>query len=1283
LEQLISKTWLDKLAAYICTQIEQLHRLEIIPRYQYSGTSAERAVEDYWLEVLHTVGQKSPVAAKWLQNSPRSWEGDRLTITVASSLGEAYLQGKGWLKELAAIIETELGHRITPVIHVEGDVGEELAALAEQQDAELLSIMQGMAKAQAEARKTATSQAQGGKNSGTSTPVDGIIKGRLIKGEPILLQDVVDEDKNVVIQGRILNLQVRELKTGRKMVDFILTDFTDSIGVKLFDDEKGSIVEAGLLKNGGWVKIKGSVQYDKYSRELTMLAQDINVAEHHQRRDLADAKRVELHAHTKMSSMDGVSGAADLVKRAAAWGHPAIAITDHGVVQGFPEAYQAGKQLGIRVIFGVEGYLVDDGSPIVVGAHPGELDHLEYVVFDLETTGLSPLSHEIIEIGAVKIKGGEITDRFSTFVKPTQRIPAEIVKLTSITQDMVKDAPEIKQVLRQFLQFAGQNVLVAHNASFDAGFLRTILQKQLNLPLTNPIMDTLGLARGLMPELKNHRLNTLAQALEVKLESHHRAVNDAEATAEIFLKLLTKLKGAEITALADVNKLVKNINLNNLRAHHIILLVKNYTGLNNLYQLITKSHLQYYHRNPRIPLSELVKHREGLIVGSACEAGQVFRAILDGAAEEKLAELASFYDYLEIQPIANNQFMVKKGQVNSREDLQDLNRKVVELGERLNLPVVATGDVHFLDPQDEIFRRILLAGKQFEDADDSTPLYFRTTEEMLSEFAYLGTAKAAEVVITNPQRIAELIEDIKPIPDEFYPPIIDGAADQIKEMTLATARKLYGESLPEIVQKRIDKELNSIINNDFSVLYLIAQKLVKKSNDDGYLVGSRGSVGSSFVATMTGITEVNPLPPHYLCPTCKFSEFVEDGSYGSGADMPNKDCPHCGTRLKKDGHDIPFEVFLGFDGDKVPDIDLNFSGEYQPVAHKYTEELFGEGHVFRAGTTGTIAEKTAFGFVKKYFEERKLVKRNAEMSRIVEGCTGVKRTTGQHPGGVMVVPRNCDVHQFTPLQHPADDKKSGIITTHFDYHSISERLVKLDILGHDDPTAIKMLEDLTGIDAKTIPLDDPKVLQLFSGTESLGVSPEEIRSNTGTYGIPEFGTKFVRQMLEDTKPQTFSGCVRISGFSHGTDVWLNNAQDLIRAGACQLSEAISARDDIMLYLIYKGVAPKLAFKIMEGVRKGKGVKPEDAEEMRKQQVPEWYIESCKKIKYMFPKAHAVAYVMMAFRIAYFKVYHPTAFYATYFTVRADDFDADLMVQDVEVLREKIEEIEAKGNAAQT
>lgn len=1272
--ELLSKQLLQALADRLGADIPGLKELLFEVRYTIPTEELASALTNYWDDVVFALSRQHPILYSWLNSAFLQVEGQRLIITVKNELGLEILIQKKADALISSLLSKEFGAAVEVLLRVaETPCDDEAEDWREQQEEEYVrALVNSVSKTAPAAPKKAAPES------------GGVLLGKPIKDEPRIIREIVEEEKSVVVQGRVFNTDVRELKSGRTMITFDLTDLTDSITVKVFDDKKSDSGPAQTVKNALWLTVRGPVQPDKYSQELTVIARDLQVAEHTVRTDEAPEKRVELHLHTKMSSMDGINGVGETVARAAVWGHAALAITDHGVVQAFPDAYDAGKKHGIKIIYGVEGYLIDDGAPIVVSSHEGPVAEETFIVFDLETTGFSPQKDEIIEIGAVKITGGEIAGRFSRFVRPNREIPPEVRKLTGITAEMVAQASEIGEVLPEFMEFVGGATLVAHNAQFDAGFLRVNLQRLLGATLVNPVLDTMGLARALYPKMKNHKLKTLAEEFKVGLDHHHRAVDDAEATAGIFQKMLPELARHGIKKLSEINGLVKNINLDKLRSSHIVILVKDMTGLKNLYRLVTASHLNYYFRHPRIPKSELVKHREGLILGSACESGELFRAIMDGAGEEKIEEIAGFYDYLEIQPRGNNEFLLRTEQLVSEEELLNINRNIVKLGEKLGKPVVATGDVHFLDPADECFRRILMAGKGFEDADQQAPLYFKTTDEMLAEFAYLGNEKAREVVIDNPRQIANMVEDeIKPMPDDFYPPKIEGAEEQIINMTNEKAKSIYGDPLPEIVQKTVDKELNSIITNGFAVLYLIAHKLVKKSNDDGYLVGSRGSVGSSFVATMTGITEVNPLPPHYVCPQCKGSEFITDGSYGSGADLPDKDCPHCGTRYRKDGHDIPFEVFLGFKGDKVPDIDLNFSGDYQPRAHKYTEELFGEGHVFRAGTTGTIAEKTAFGFVKKYLEEKNTPKRMAEMNRLVAGCTGVKRTTGQHPGGVMVIPRDMDVHDFTPLQHPADDKKSGIITTHFDYHSISGRIVKLDILGHDDPTVIKMLEDLTGLDAKTIPLDEPATMQIFSGTEVLGVTPEQIRSKMGTYGIPEFGTKFVRQMLEDTMPKTFSELVRISGFSHGTDVWLNNAQDLIRAGTCKLSEAISARDDIMIYLIYKGLEPSRAFKIMEGVRKGKGVKPEDEEEMRKNNVPGWYIESCKKIKYMFPKAHAVAYVMMAYRIAYFKVHHPEAFYTTYFTVRADEFDADLICQGHQAVLNKIEEIEAKGNQAQT
>jgi len=978
-----------------------------------------------------------------------------------------------------------------------------------------------------------------------------------------------------------------------------------------------------------------------------------------------------------MSSMDGITSFKKLANRAKKWGHNAIAITDHGVVQGFPEAMKAAKDFGIKVIYGVEGYLVNDSKPILTNYSRGH-NYKTYVVFDIETTGLSPINDMITEIGAVKIEDGIVIDEFSQLINPERPIPKKIVSLTGITDEMVKDKPTINEILSDFEEFIKDSVLVAHNASFDVGFIRERFSN-VDKTLDNPVLDTLELTRALFPQLKSHRLNIVAKHLNVSLENHHRAVDDAKATAEIFIKCMELLDNNNIKSLTQINRLKNTKDISKDESFHIIILAKNYEGLKNLYKLISESHLNYFYRKPRIPKSLLSSHREGLIIGSACEAGELYKAILKNKDSNEIRDIVNFYDYLEIQPLANNMHLIRNGMVKGEDELKDINRLIIELGEKFDKIVVATGDVHFLDPEDEIYRRVLMAGQGYQDADLQPPLYFKTTDEMLKEFEYLGKEKAEEVVIKNTNLIANMIEEIIPIPDGTYPPVIEGADKELKEITHNRAKEIYGDPLPKIVGERLEKELNSIIKNGYAVMYIIAQKLVWKSMEDGYLVGSRGSVGSSFVATMSGITEVNPLVPHYVCPKCKFSEFIEDGSIGSGIDLPDKNCPKCGSKLKKDGHDIPFEVFLGFEGDKEPDIDLNFAGEYQPKAHKYTEELFGEGYVFRAGTIGTIAEKTAYGFVKKYYEQKGKSPHPAEINRLVKGCTGIKRTSGQHPGGVMIVPKYKDINDFTPIQYPANDKKSGVITTHFDYHSISGRILKLDILGHDVPSIIRMLEDITGVNPQDIPLDDKETMKLFTSTEPLSIKDKDINIEVGTLGIPEFGTKFVRQMLMDTKPTTFSELVRISGLSHGTDVWVNNAQNLVRNNTANLSQVISTRDDIMLYLIYSGLDKKRSFKIMENVRHGKGLTEEEEEYMRSFNVPEWYIDSCNKIKYMFPKAHAVAYVMMSFRIAYFKVHYPEAFYATYFTTKAQDFDASLVLKGKETVNEKIRELEPLSN----
>ena len=1132
---------------------------------------------------------------------------------------------------------------------------------------------------------------------------DDMLLGRSIRNEDIVsIKSINENSGRVTISGLVFDADEREIKTktGKEMhiVTLDVADATSAITVKAFvnkgeDDQKFKDffppIKKALKKGGLHLVCRGVAKYDEYAKEVVLRANDVAVVPSPPiRQDNAPVKRVELHMHSQMSQMDGVSSAEDLIDRAIYWGHKAVALTDHGVVQAYPNAMHASdNNEKIKVLYGVEGYLVDDSNKIVYDITDETVDS-PFVVFDIETTGLNKEKCKIIEIGAVKIQDGEIIDRWSTFVNPKTKIPSEITNLTSITDSMVRDASVFSEQIDDFLKFCEGCVMVAHNANFDMGFMKEEA-KNCGRSFDLPYLDTLILARCMYKSLPNHKLDTLCRHLNVILAHHHRAVDDTEATAQAFVKMLEELKASEKTELKTYNTDfdIRTASVKT-KAYHIILLAKNVQGIRNIYEMVSQSHLKYFMRTPRIPMSLLEEKRDGLIIGSACEAGELISAMCGGASDNELCKIAEFYDYLEIQPIGNNAYMkesTKHTDINTDEDLKDINRRVVKIGEMLNKPVCATCDVHFLDPEGAEYRKILMHYKGFKDADNQAPLYMRTTNEMLNEFSYLGDEKAYEVVVTNTNMIADMIEDVRPIPKKKCPPVVDGAVEGIKNDSLRRAEEIYGSPLPEKVQKRLDKELHSIITNGFSVMYRIAQELVRKSNQDGYLVGSRGSVGSSFVAYLSDITEVNSLPAHYICPKCKYVEFHESDIGMSGCDMEDKVCPKCGADLRKDGHDIPFETFLGFKGNKEPDIDLNFSGEYQPTIHKYTETFFGEGFVFRAGTIGTVAEKTAFGYVKKYCEEKNVTMRNAQMKRLAKGCEGVKRTSGQHPGGIIVVPYTNNIHEFCPVQHPADDVNSSIFTTHFDYHSIDSNLLKLDELGHDDPTVIKMLEDLTGHDAKTIPLDDPETLSLFTSNKALKLREgADIGTPLGTYGIPEFGTKFVRQMLIDTKPKTFSELARISGLSHGTDVWLGNAQDLIRDGYCDLSHSICTRDDIMIYLIACGVEEEHSFKIMESVRKGKGLKPEDEAAMREANVPEWYIDSCKKIKYMFPKAHAVAYVMMGFRVAWFKVHYPEAYYAAYFTVRADDFDTSIMAAGEEKAREALEEINKRkrdGTAA--
>ena len=1116
-----------------------------------------------------------------------------------------------------------------------------------------------------------------------------VFYGRDFDEEAVTIDTIQGEVGEVVIRGQIIDTDMRELRNGEKtIVKIVITDFTDTIAAKIFvkNEQRDELMEH--LKKGNFIKIKGVTTMDKFDHEigLSFLAGMKKIPDFTTPRlDNSMEKRVELHCHTKMSDMDGVSDVKDIIKRAKSWGHKAIAITDHGAVQAFTDAYHSvSPGDDFKVIYGVEAYLVDDLKEIITNSKNQSLDD-SYVVFDLETTGFSPNTCKIIEIGAVKVENGTITERFSEFVNPQVPIPFKIEELTGIRDDMVMGAETIEEILPRFMEFCEGCVMIAHNAEFDMSFIRKNCM-DLDIPCDHTVGDTVAMARILLPALHRFKLDTVAKALKISLENHHRAVDDAECTAHIFVKFIEMLKERHIETLNDLNSLGATSvdTVKKLPTHHAIILAQNEVGRINLYRLVSESHLTYYAKRPRIPKSLYLKYKEGLCIGSACEAGELYQAILNGRPQEEIARLVNFYDYLEIQPLGNNMFMLEsdKAPVETIEELQEINRKICRLGEEFHKPVVATCDVHFLDPQDEVYRRIIMAGKGFKDSDDQAPLYLRTTEEMLAEFEYLGSEKAREVVITNPNKIAAMCERIEPVRPDKCPPVIENSDQMLRDICYNKAHEMYGEELPPIVQERLERELNSIISNGYAVMYIIAQKLVWKSNEDGYLVGSRGSVGSSFAATMSGITEVNPLRPHYYCKKCHYSDFdsKEVLAYAgrSGCDMPDKNCPVCGEPLTKDGFDIPFETFLGFKGNKEPDIDLNFSGDYQGKAHRYTEVIFGEGQTFRAGTIGTLADKTAFGYAKNYYEERGIAKRNCEIDRIVQGCVGIRRTTGQHPGGIIVLPVGEEIYSFTPVQHPANDMETDIITTHFDYHSIDHNLLKLDILGHDDPTMIRMLEDLTGIDAQQIPLDEPTVMSLFLNTSALGVEPEDLGGcPLGSLGIPEFGTDFVIQMLIDTKPQSFSDLIRISGLSHGTDVWLGNAQTLIEEGKATISTAICTRDDIMIYLIGMGLESELSFTIMESVRKGKGLKDEWIEEMKAHDVPDWYIWSCQKIKYMFPKAHAAAYVMMAWRIAYCKVYYPLAYYAAYFSIRATAFNYELMCQGKEKLNYFIKDYEKR------
>lgn len=1266
---------------------------------KYAEGTDKKPIEEELHNIMLSLGEQYPALKAVINSSEYEVDNNIISFNFKMPVS-GFLKSMSYDKKIYSAIKSMYGSAYK-INFVDKVSGEDLLRMQEAQEKEMLLAQKKIKAAQSETAakpaKEITNKKPEEKVEATGKINDSLVilgKNAKIKSPVIKITDITPDEGRVVIEGEISNIESKELKSGKTLVSFDLYDGSSSMTSKCFLKPGEDEEVLPRLKKAKGVRLAGNVAYSQFSGEVEMIANVIIETEglkKTKRMDNAEMKRVELHMHTQMSQMDGMTSAKDLIKRAMSWGMKSIAITDHGVVQSFPEAH---KLLGrdnpnMKVIYGVEAYLAPDKKPSVMKPRGQSID-TTYCVLDLETTGFSPVTEKITEIGIMKYKDGKVIDKFSTFVNPEKPIPARVVEVTNITDDMVKDAETIEQVFPKMMEFIKDSVLVAHNASFDVGFLKHVA-KELGYEFDFTYVDTLSLAQELFPEYKTYKLGRIAKHLGIKVEVAHRALDDVDTTVKVFKVMLDMLKERGAQTLEDVevyasNELSKKEEYKKLRTYHAIILAKDYVGLKNLYKLVSYSHLDYFHKKPRILKSMFKKHSEGLILGSACSEGELYQAILLGRSDEEIEAIAEDYDYLEIQPLGNNDYLVREEQVPDKEYLKEINRKIVALGEKLNKPVVATGDVHFMDPEDEIYRRILEAGQGFKDADNQAPLYLKTTEEMLEEFSYLGQEKAYEVVVTNTNMIADMCQQISPISPEKCPPHIEGCEQTIRDIAYGKAYELYGDPLPEIVQSRLDKELDSIIKNGFSVMYIIAQKLVWKSNEDGYLVGSRGSVGSSFVANMTGITEVNALPPHYRCPKCKYSDFNDYG-VKLGFDLPDKTCPVCGENLAKDGLDIPFETFLGFNGDKEPDIDLNFSGEYQAKAHRYTEVIFGKGTTFKAGTIGTIAEKTAFGYVKKYFEEKGIPVNKAEIMRISKGCTGIKRTTGQHPGGIIVVPKGREIYEFCPVQHPADDPESDIITTHFDYHSIDQNLLKLDILGHDDPTVIRMLQDITGVDPLTIPMDDKATMSIFSSTEALGVTPQQINSQVGTFGVPEFGTKFVRGMLLDTKPKTFMDLICISGLSHGTDVWLGNAKDLIDGGIItSISEAVCTRDDIMVYLIKQGLPPDTAFKIMETVRKGKALAdPEKWAKfeamMRENNVPEWYIESCKKIKYMFPKAHAAAYVMMAFRIAWFKVHIPLAYYAAFFSIRAKAFDAEWMIFGKEKVKAKMKEIEMMGNQA--
>jgi len=1270
---------------------------EVQVRFAYDSAEEDNLhalIQDYWPSAVQaTLGDDQSLKAELNVAARLLFEGRHVRVPVTSDVVVNRAKQKGYDETIAKWLLEHLGVQMQVQLYHDAEVREEVydnfRSLIESQERE--EIERAAAAVEEERRQEALKSGGKGGKGGEGGAPDKIELGHSPIDDPLTpMKEIQDEMRRVTVEGRIFGVESRDLASGRTLFTFNITDDTDSISCKTFAKGDKQLDVLKLLKDGMALRVRGSVQFDTFAKEIVLMVQDLHEVPRKIRHDTAEKKRVELHAHSPMSALDGVVPVKDLIGQAAKWGHTAIAITDHGVVQAFPEAYGAAQKHGLKCLLGLEAYVVDDGQLIVHQLSDGRVVPIdvdtEWVVFDTETTGLNAAENTLIEIAAVKMRGREIIDQWTELIDPEVEISAKITELTNITNDMVRGQRKLADVLATFKEYVGDAILVAHNAEFDLGFLRACARRVGMEPFTNIVLDTLTLARKLYPSERSYRLGSLAKKFDVSLVNAHRALDDTVALAEVYQHMLKHLGERGFDHLAKLNENDGSVDYSNIRPFHATILVQNKVGLKNLYKIVSEAHIKHYHRVPRVPRSLITKYREGLLVGTACMQGELFDSILRGKTKGELKKVAEFYDYLELQPLLHYKPLLLNESVSSLESVKEYQKMILEIGRETGKLVVATGDVHYLNPEDAIYRQVFLQAQNDRTANDQPPLHFMSTNEMLEAFAYLGPDVAEEIVVTNTNKVADLIEDVSPIPDRLYTPKMDEAPTEIRELCYQRAHELYGNPLPETVAARLEKELGPIINYGFAGIYMISQKIVKKSLDDGYLVGSRGSVGSSFVATMSGITEVNPLPPHYRCPSCKWNEFL-GGQVGSGFDLPDRDCPECGTPLDKDGHDIPFETFLGFKGDKVPDIDLNFSGDYQARAHAYTKVLFGDEYVYRAGTIATVAEKTAFGYVKKFAEEKGWTLRNAEMARLVSGCTGIKRTTGQHPGGILVVPDYMDVYDFCPIQFPADDKNAEWRTSHFDFHAIHDNLLKLDILGHDDPTVIRMLQDLTGLDPKKIPTDDPQVMSLFSGTDALTidpdnpVTPDRIRSKTGTYGIPEFGTKFVRQMLEDTKPSTFSELLQISGLSHGTDVWLGNAQKLIHDGICKLKDVIGCRDDIMVYLIYAGLEPSFAFKIMESVRKGKGLTPEMEEEMKKNKVPDWYIWSCKQIKYMFPKAHATAYVLMAVRIAYFKVHYPLEFYATYFSVRADDFDLEVMGKGYDAIKAKIQEIEDKGFAA--